>query len=113
MSEPVPDLLAALIRSIEAAKADLRATTTHEDDMSEQRQVWCVAYDSDTPNMDGSVTPVRMAEMPEERAIASLEILRVRSSRAPKRNLRIETRWVTPWTPTTHEAAAVAETRQA
>lgn len=63
---------------------------------TETRQVWCVAYDSDTPSMDGTHPPQRMAEQTLEQAERNLGVLRSRS-RAPKRNLRIETRWVTEW----------------
>jgi len=63
------------------------------------RQVWCVAYDSDTPNMDGSHNAVRMHEVPSLDAVqAALRIVEERSLRAPKRNLRIETRMVSDWT---------------
>lgn len=62
------------------------------------RQMWCVAYDSDTPNMDGSHNPVRMHEVASlESAQAALQIVRDRSLRAPKRDLRIETRFVTEY----------------
>lgn len=67
--------------------------------MSGLRQIWCVAYDSDTPNMDGSHNAVRMSEVASlESAEAALRIVADRSLRAPKRNLRIETRFVTDWT---------------
>jgi hypothetical protein len=63
----------------------------------EVKQVWAVVYDSDTPSMDGTHPPVRMAEMDQERAEMSLEVIRERSARAPKKGLRIETRFVTEW----------------
>lgn len=61
------------------------------------KQVWCVVYDSDTPNMDGSHNPIRMAEQDLDWARRNYDLLVERSQRAPKRNLRIETRHVTEW----------------
>ena len=61
------------------------------------RQVWCVVYDSDTPFMDGTHPPCRMAEQSHEQAETNLRFMQERSVRAPKRNLRIETRFVTEW----------------
>jgi hypothetical protein len=63
----------------------------------EQHQVWTVVYDSDTPSMDGSHPPIRMAEMTQERAEMSLGVMQERSTRSPKKGLRIETRFVTEW----------------
>lgn len=60
-------------------------------------QVWCAAYDSDEPSMDGVPRVVRMAEVPLATAEKHLEIMQDRSVRAPKRNLRIETRFVSEW----------------
>lgn len=67
-------------------------------DAREQRQVWAVVYDGDTPHMDGTHPAIRMAEQDDlERAEAALAVVQARSLRAPKRNLRIETRFVTEW----------------
>jgi hypothetical protein len=66
--------------------------------VDEQRQVWCAAYDSDTPNMDGTPTVIRMAEQSSEVvARGHLALMQARSEQAPKRNLRVETRFVTDW----------------
>lgn len=61
------------------------------------RQVWCVVYDSDTPTMDGSVTPIRMADQDYDWAVRNLAVLKARSLHSPKKNLRIETRFVTAY----------------
>jgi hypothetical protein len=61
------------------------------------RQVWAVVYDSDTPFMDGTHQPLRMAEQTRKQAERNLDVVRARSVRAPKRNLRIETRFVSEW----------------
>lgn len=61
------------------------------------QQVWCVAYDSDTPFMDGTHAPCRMADQSYEQALTNYELLK-QEKRAPKRSLRIETRFVTEWT---------------
>ena len=61
------------------------------------QQVWCVAYDDETPYMDGPRRH-RVGEWKtREQAEESLEVLRSRSARAPKINLTIETRWVSAW----------------
>jgi hypothetical protein len=65
------------------------------------RQVWSVVYDSDNPSMDGPV-PLRMAE--QDRKIAERNLALLRSSYTPKRNLRLETRFVTEWLPANDEA---------
>lgn len=65
--------------------------------MTELRQVWAVVWDSDTPFMDGSHPPIRMAEQDREQAQTNLDVVRARSANSPKRNLRIETRFVTEW----------------
>lgn len=67
--------------------------------MTELRQVWAVVYDSDTPYMDGTHQPLRMAEQDFETAQRNFAVVQERSARAPKRNLRIETRFVTEWVP--------------
>ncbi len=66
--------------------------------MSALRQVWSVVYDSDTPYMDGTHQPLRMAEQTLEQAERNFEVVRSRSRYAPKRDLRIETRFVSEWT---------------
>ena len=64
----------------------------------ELRQVWCVAYDDDVPRMDGSHNTLRTREVGAlEEAQEHLRILADRSLRAPKKNVRIETRFVTDW----------------
>lgn len=61
------------------------------------RQVWSVVYDSDTPFMDGRHPPLRMAEQTLEEAERNLRVILSRSAQSPKRNLRIETRFVSEW----------------
>lgn len=63
------------------------------------RQVWAVTYDSDTPMMDGSHPPIRMADQPLEWAQRNYDLMVTRSARSPKRNLRIETRFVSDYEP--------------
>jgi hypothetical protein len=62
------------------------------------RQVWCVAYDSSNPSMDGRPTPIRMADQDYEIAVRNYEFMQRRQRVTPKRNLRIETRWVSDYT---------------
>jgi hypothetical protein len=62
------------------------------------RQVWCVAYDSPTPSMDGGAHPIRMADQAYEIAVRNYEFMQRQQRVAPKRNLRIETRWVSDYT---------------
>lgn len=60
-------------------------------------QQWCVAHDDPTPYMNGTKT-IRMREVSDyEQAEAMLEIIQSRGAKSPRRNLHIETRWVTPW----------------
>jgi len=61
------------------------------------KQVWCVVYDSDIPTMDGSVTPIRMADQPYDWAVRNLTVVKSRSLKNPKKNLRIETRFVSEY----------------
>jgi hypothetical protein len=63
------------------------------------RQVWCVVYDSPTPNMDGTHPPLRMADQDYDLAMRNYEFVERRERVAPKRNLRIETRWVSDYSP--------------
>lgn len=79
-----------------AAGPQVAAGTT--EDRTESRRVWCVVYDSPTPNMDGSATPLRMAEQSREQAERNYAFMLRQERVAPKRNLRIETRLVTEWT---------------
>lgn len=60
-------------------------------------QQWCVAHDDPTPYMDGPRT-VRMREVGDyEQALAMVEIIQARGGSSTRRNMHIETRWVTPW----------------
>jgi len=66
-------------------------------------QKWVVAHDDPTPYMDGPRT-TRLREVGDyEQAEAMLEILAARSEKAPRQNLHIETRWVTPWEEVKHD----------
>lgn len=69
-------------------------------------QVWCVVYDSETPMMDGSHPPLRMADQSREQAKRNYDVVLSRSKNAPKRNLRIETRFVTPYRADTIDGSA-------
>ena len=71
---------------------------THTADYDALQQVWCVVYDSPTPLMDGTHPPLRMAEQSLEQAERNYMFLLRQERVAPKRNLRIETRFVTEWT---------------
>ena len=62
------------------------------------RQVWCVVYDSPNPSMDGQPHPIRMADQDYEIAFRNYEFMQRQQRVAPKRNLRIETRWVSGYT---------------
>lgn len=64
------------------------------DDLTQQ---WCVAHQDPTPYMDGPRT-IRMREVGDlETAEAMLEVILSRAIHAPREDLRIETRWTTPW----------------
>ena len=64
---------------------------------TEFEQTWCVAYDDPTPRMDGPAA-TRVGQFHSLAAAQqALALVESRSQRAPKRNLRIETRRVTPW----------------
>jgi hypothetical protein len=65
------------------------------------RQVWCVTYDSPTPSMDGGAHPIRMADQDYEIAVRNYEFMQRQQRVSPKRNLRIETRWVSDYTDVT------------
>lgn len=62
------------------------------------RQVWCVVYDSPNPSMDGEPHPIRMADQRYEIAVRNFEFMQRKQRFAPKKNLRIETRWVSDYT---------------
>lgn len=63
----------------------------------ETAQTWCVAYDDPTPRMDGPAS-IRVGRFHSLTAAQqALALVESRSRQAPKRNLRVETRWVTPW----------------
>ncbi|WP_372733593.1 hypothetical protein [Nocardioides sp.] len=64
--------------------------------LANESQVWSVAYDSETPSMDGSRHTIRMAEQTHEQALRNFFVLRSRKQQ--QRNLRVETRFVTEWT---------------
>lgn len=81
-------------------------------DIDALRQVWCVVYDSDTPFMDGTHPPLRMADQSLEQAERNLEVMQSRPARAPKRNLRIETRFVSEWTRVTPPGVVASMTEQ-
>lgn len=64
----------------------------------ETQQVWCVAYDDDKPRMDGSHGVIHMGEWTSrEEAGRAYLVVAQRSRQAPKKNLRIETRFVSEW----------------
>lgn len=65
------------------------------------RQVWCVTYDSPNPSMDGQPHPIRMADQGYEMAARNYDFMLRQQHVAPKRNLRIETRWVSDYTDVT------------
>ena len=68
------------------------------DDNGALTQVWCIAYDGDTPYMDGIRPTVRMGEVSSlDAVLQALELVKERSRHAPKRNLHIETRFVTKY----------------
>ena len=59
-------------------------------------QVWTVAYDGD-PMMDGPQV-IRQGEFTSRELVSqAIVIVAARSARAPKKNLRIETRMVSDW----------------
>lgn len=74
-----------------------RAPCVNADSDVTLRQVWCVVYDNDTPSMDGKPTPIRMSDQPLDWAQRNYDVVVARSARSPKRNLRIETRFVSDY----------------
>lgn len=61
------------------------------------KRVWCIAYEGPTPSMSGPFT-TRMGEWTiKDDADKALDIVRRRSERSPKKNLRVQSRTVSEW----------------
>lgn len=77
------------------------------------RQVWCVVYDSPNPSMDGRPHPIRMADQDLEIAVRNYEFMQRQQRVSPKKNLRIETRWVSDYADVTTTVIPPAEGSEA
>lgn len=89
--------LAAMVRSVFAVRLAAR-------DDREGETVWTVAYDGE-PKMGGGHHTIRQGEFRcREDAEYAFSVMTSRSGRAPKPNMRIESRTVTEWSPVTADA---------
>lgn len=61
------------------------------------KRVWCVAWQDITPHMDGPKTQRTQEWDDEDTAKNAFRVLKERSARAPRKDLRIETRMVEEW----------------